>query len=67
MVVKSCRIRELLKMRCMTQKELSEKSGLTEDQISRIASGERIGTVMTAIRLMKALNCDIYDIWEVEQ
>lgn len=61
-----CHLRELLKARNMTQKELAAASGLTEDIISRIASGERVGTVATALAIMTALQCDLSDIWQWE-
>ena len=49
------RITELLKKRCMTQKELAERTGIRQSNISRIESGACSPTVETLSRIAAGL------------
>ena len=60
-----CKLREVLKLRNMTQHELAEKTGLSDSAISVLAAGKRNGTIDTAVIIMNALKVDFYDLWEV--
>lgn len=60
-----CRLRELLKERQMTQRDLAEKTGLTESMISYISAGKRDCSIRTVEKIMRALNCSFTDLWEV--
>lgn len=60
-----CKLRDMLKARNMTQKDLASKTGLTESAISYIAAGKRACTVRVAILIKNALQCSIDEIWEV--
>ena len=60
-----CKLRQVMKERNMTQKELAQKTGLTESMISYMASNKRVCTVRVALQLMNALQCSLTDLWEV--
>lgn len=53
------RISEIRHLRGMTQKELSDKAGLSQTHISRIESGQYIPRVDIAARIAEALSCTI--------
>lgn len=59
-----CKLREVLKERNMSQRDLADKTGLTESAISYIAAGKRACTVRVVILIMNALQCSIDEIWE---
>jgi transcriptional regulator with XRE-family HTH domain len=46
----------------LTQKQLSEKSGISQPNISDVENGRVVPTVVTAAKLAKALNCTIDDL-----
>lgn len=50
------RIKSCLKENNLTQKNLSDITGITECLISRYASGERTPNIKNLVRLAKALN-----------
>ena len=58
------KIKEFLEYRHMSQKELSDKTGLTEVSISRYVAGSRIPNVSIAMRIAAALNTSIESIWQ---
>lgn len=58
------RLKELRKMRYMTQEQLSEKSGVTRATIGRLERGEEIETTTkTLCALADALDVSISDIF----
>ena len=48
-------ITRLLFERCMTQKELAQKSGLTESAISHYVRGDRVPRGVNLVKIAKAL------------
>ena len=50
------RIRELLKVRGMTQQELAREIGTTEASMSRYCKGQRIPKATTVGKMAKVLN-----------
>lgn len=61
-----CLLLELLQKRGMTQSELSEKTGITESQVSLYISGKRKMSYLSAVKISLALKChaeDLY-VWE---
>lgn len=56
------RLRELLQMRHMTQKELAARSGVTEAAVSRYLKDERQPRAITVASLARALGVDPSDI-----
>lgn len=55
-------LRDYLKEHGISQKELSERSGVTESSISLLVSGQRSGKIITLVKIMTALGCDFDDI-----
>ena len=55
-------LRDYLKEHGISQKELSEKSGVTEASLSRLVTGQRSGKIITLVKIMTALGCDFDDI-----
>lgn len=62
-----CNLRSFLYEHRISQKELSQRSGLTEAMISRMITkkGMRTGSIKTWFKICEALDCNIYDLWEV--
>lgn len=62
-----CNLKLFLLSHGIQQKELAERTGLTEAMISRIITkkGCRTGSIKTWFRICEALDCNIYDLWEV--
>ena len=56
------RIKEIREQVGMTQAELSEKSGLSQEHISRIENGKFTPNVKTADRIASALGVTLMDI-----
>jgi len=56
------RIKEIREQVGMTQAELSEKSGLSQEHISRIENGKFTPNVKTADKLAEALGVTLMDI-----
>lgn len=52
-------LRMLIAKNGITQRELSERSGVTEAAISRYCAGHRVPTVENAARLSDALGCSL--------
>ena len=55
-------VRDYRKEKRMTQKELAEKSGVTQSNISRIENKDCRPSIKTAQALAKALDCTIDDL-----
>lgn len=55
-------LRDYLKEHGISQKELSERSGVTEASLSRLVTGQRSGKIITLVKIMTALGCDFDDI-----
>ena len=55
-------LRRIMKVNHITQKELSEQSGLSEDSITRYINGTRIPNTYIASILAGSLNCTIDDL-----
>lgn len=60
-----CNLRYFLRDHDIRQKDLAERAGMTDAQISRIVRQHRQGDLMTWFRICEALDCNIYDLWEV--
>ena len=61
------KLRSMRKLKCMSQSQLSIKSGLAVEQISRIENSKLYRlTVQEVISLMEALNCNFYDLVHME-
>jgi transcriptional regulator with XRE-family HTH domain len=56
------RIKEIRERIGMTQAELSEKAGLSQEHISRIENGKFTPNVKTADRIAEALGVTLMDI-----
>ena len=56
------RIKQIRENAGMTQAELSEKSGITQEHISRIEHGKFTPNVKTADMIAKALSVTLMDI-----
>ena len=55
-------IRKRRKAKGLTQKELADKSGVTESQISQIETGKRKPGFETLLRISEALDCSTDDL-----
>ena len=52
--------------RLVTLKELSEKTGVAQSQLSEIETGKKTGGVMTLVKIAKALKLDLNSIYEIK-
>lgn len=58
------RIREILREKGMTQKELESITGIAQSEISRIINDRKPSlSLAVAKRIAKALDCNIEQIW----
>ncbi|MCD7820985.1 MAG: helix-turn-helix transcriptional regulator [Clostridiales bacterium] len=58
------KIKELRKEKGLTQEELAEKAGVSRAILSGLESGRiEVTTTRTLMRIAKALNCDVTDIF----
>lgn len=57
------RIKDFLKERNLTQRDLSEKLGITEVSISRYITGERVPSVAVAIKIANLLGCTVDELF----
>jgi len=55
-------LREIRKQRGLTQKELSEKSGVARISIARYESGKVIPGALNLMKLAKAMECNAEEI-----
>lgn len=60
------RIYELLKERNMSQKELADKSYLSEACVSKIIQGQRLPSAKSIINISRAFDLDVIDIIQYE-
>ncbi len=67
MVSYKCRLQDILKIRGISQAELAKRTGFTPAMINMISKSKRVPTIHNAIVIAGALQCSIYDIWEVER
>lgn len=58
-----CRLGEIIRERGLRQDWLCQKSGVSQANMSRLASGKMFPTVLTAHRISRALGLKIEDIW----
>ncbi|WP_437124849.1 helix-turn-helix transcriptional regulator [Brevibacillus laterosporus] len=58
------KLKEILRERGVKQKWLCERVGLSTSAMSQIVRGESLPTLSVAIRIAKALNMSVEDIWE---
>lgn len=56
-------IRELLEKKGITQKELANLIGVTETAMSRYVNGNRIPKATTCIKIAKALDCTVEELY----
>ncbi len=59
-------LKEILEDRCMTQRKLSDKTGISEITISRYVNGKRTPNVREAMLIARALNVSVDTIWPAE-
>lgn len=50
-----------------TQKAVAERAGISESQLSKIASGQRHASPDVQVAIAKALNLDVADVFGMEQ
>ena len=60
------RVKEIRKMRGMTQEELSELLGVNPRQLTRLECGENFASAETIARLSKALNVELAVLFDFE-
>ena len=49
----------------LTQLELAEKTGVSRKSINSIENGIYIPSTVLALKIAKALNCTIYDVFQL--
>jgi transcriptional regulator with XRE-family HTH domain len=57
------RLREIRTQKSLTQRDISERSGLPSSQISRIENGYRLPSLETLERITAALHVPVYDLF----
>jgi putative transcriptional regulator len=63
-IVGKCLLLKLLNKRYMTQVDLSEKTGISKQQINEYISNNRLMTIYNAKLIADALDCNIDDLYE---
>ncbi|MCP1159333.1 helix-turn-helix domain-containing protein [Bacillus infantis] len=63
-IVGKCLLLNLLNKRYMTQVDLSEKTGISKQQINEYISINRLMTIYNAKLIAEALDCNIDDLYE---
>ena len=58
-------LEELRKASHLTQLELAEKVGVSRKSINSIENGIYIPTTVLALKIAKALNCTIHDVFQL--
>lgn len=61
------KLREVRKGKGMTQKALSEASGVPREQINRYERGIVVPTLTSAAKLAEALKCSVDDLIDVQR
>jgi len=61
------KVKELMTLKNMTQKDLSDKSGITTASISRYLSGDRTPRIDIIINFAKALDVDVEYLLEADE
>lgn len=60
-------IKAVLKESWMTQKELSEETGINETSISRYIQGERMPSLKNLINIANVLDCPLTDLMDADE
>lgn len=63
----SQRLIEKMDVKCWGQATLSEKTGISQGTISRYISGTMLPSLFNALKLAKALNCDVSELLRFPQ
>lgn len=63
-IVGKCLLLNLLNKRYMTQVDLSEKTGISKQQINEYIANTRLMTIYNAKLIADALDCSIDDLYE---
>lgn len=63
-IVGKCLLLNLLNKRYMTQVDLSEKTGISKQQINEYIANNRLMTIYNAKLIAEALDCHIEDLYE---
>lgn len=58
------KLKEILKNKNISQKDLAVASGLTESAISHYVKGDREPKYKNMVAIAKALNMDFNEVWE---
>ena len=58
-----CCLRERRMERHLTQKELAELSGIPQPRLSRYENNRETPSLEIALKIARALNCPVEDIW----
>jgi transcriptional regulator with XRE-family HTH domain len=60
-----CRLKTILKLKKMTQTELSKRSGLSVQRINDFANDRTMMSLTNAIRIAIALDVSVLDLYEL--
>lgn len=60
-------LKEILEDSWMTQKELSEETGLSESMISYYIHGKRMPNMKNIINIALALDCELNELIEIKE
>lgn len=60
-------LKQVLDERQINQKQLAQESGLTESAISRYIKNDRKPNGDAMLKIAKILNCNVEDIWKLEE
>lgn len=63
----TCNLRHQLEVRGLTQQRLAERAGVLQCTISDAMNEKHHPSLFMAIKIAKALDLQVEDIWEVEQ
>lgn len=60
------RVREMRKAKNITQEELGKRMGFSIARVSEIERSKKIPSILLALKLAKALDCDVNDLYRLK-
>lgn len=60
------KIKEIRKSKCMSLDSLAKKSGVSISHISAIENGYKMPTLVVTIKIAKALNMNMVDLFRID-
>lgn len=59
-----CLLKQLLKKKGLTQRELASRLNVNESQVSEWVNDIKVMTLLTAVNVARVLNCTVEELYE---